>query len=224
MDSPIRVILADDHPLVRAGIRTTLVAEGDFALVGEATTGDEARQMCCEMKPDILLLDIRMPGSPAVQTVIALRQQCPGTKILILTAYDSDAYVRGLISAGAVGYILKDEAPQKVVRAIRAVLQGDTWFSRAIVDKMKRLGIGEQAAVASPTLTEREIQVLQLVVKGKTNAAIAKELSISEPTVRFHLRSLYDKIGVRSRTEAAIWAVEHGWGSGKQDEPIGSDR
>ncbi len=157
------------------------------------------------------------------QTVTALRQQCPGTKILILTAYDSDATVRGLISAGAVGYILKDEAPQKVVRAIRTVLQGDTWFSRAIVDKMKRLGIGEQAAVASPVLTERETQMLLLVVKGKTNAAIANELSIAEPTVRFHLRSLYDKIGVRSRTEAAIWAVEHGWGSGKQDEPIGSD-
>ncbi len=105
MDNPIRVVLADDHPLIRAGIRATLVAEGDFALVGEATTSDEVRQMCTEFKPDVLLLDIRMPGSPAAQTVTFLREQCPELKILILTAYDSDAYVRGLLSAGAVGYI-----------------------------------------------------------------------------------------------------------------------
>ncbi len=141
-----------------------------------------------------------------------------------MTAFADVAYVRSLIAAGAEGYVLKEEATLVVVRAIRTVVQGDTWFSRAIVDKMARLGIGEQPAAGSPVLTERETQVLRLVAKGKTNAAIANALCIAEPTVRFHLQSVYDKIGVRSRTQAAIWAVKHGWGDGKQHEPIASDR
>ncbi len=210
MDSTIRVLLADDHPLVRAGIRATLVAEGDFALVGEATTGDEAQQMCTQFTPDILLLDLNMPGAPAGETVRFVREQCPETKVLILTAYDSSAYVRSTILAGAVGYILKDEAPQTVVRAMRTVLQGDTWFSRAIVDKMAQLGIGEQPATASPVLTERETQILRLVVAGQTDRQIGQALGLAERTIRQYLQSIYSKLGVNTRLEAAVQAVRTG--------------
>jgi DNA-binding NarL/FixJ family response regulator len=210
MDSTVRVLLADDHPLVRAGIRATLVAEGDFTLVGEAATGDETQRMCAELEPDVLLLDVHMPGPPAVETMRFVRAQSPETKVLILTAYDSDAYVRSLISAGAVGYVLKEEATQVVVRAIRTVLLGDTWFSRAIVDKMARLGVGEQPAPGSLALTEREIQVLQLAAAGQTDRQIGQGLAISERTVRRHLQSIYCKFGVNTRVEAAAHAVEMG--------------
>lgn len=210
MDRTVRVLLADDHPLVRAGIRTTLVAEGDFALVGEAASGDEARHICSELKPDVLLLDVHMPGPPAVETVRFVREQYPETKILILTAYDSDAYVRSLISAGAVGYLLKEEATQVVVRAIRTVLQGDTWFSRAIVEKMAHLAMGGQSAPTLLTLTERETQVLQLVAAGQTDRQIGLALAISERTVRRHLQSIYCKFGVNTRVEAVARAVAEG--------------
>ncbi len=210
MDSPIRVVLADDHPLVRAGIRATLVAEGDFALVGEATNGDEVHQMCCELQPDILLLDIHMPGSPVVQTVAYLCQQYPGIKILILTAYDYDTYVRGLISAGAVGYILKDEAPQTVVRAIRAVLQGDTWYSQSIVKKLARWQATEAAAATEASLNPREVEILKMLAQGRDNARIAEELHLAEQTVRNRVSRIYTKIGVSSRAEAIVWAREKG--------------
>ncbi|MCL5952741.1 MAG: response regulator transcription factor [Chloroflexi bacterium] len=210
MDRRIRVLLADDHPLVRSGIRTTLAAESDFTLVGEAMTGDEARQMCVEVKPDVLLLDVQMPGPPAVQTVSSLRAVCPGAKIVILTAHDSDSYVRGLISAGAVGYVLKDEAPQVVVRAIRIVMQGDTWFSKPVVEKMARLGSVNALAAKPMALTEREMQVLQLMVSGKTDRQIGQELAISERTVRRHLQEIYCKMGVNTRVEATAQAVALG--------------
>ncbi|MCL4486640.1 MAG: response regulator transcription factor [Chloroflexi bacterium] len=210
MDRTIRVLLADDHPLVRAGIRTTLVAESDLALVGEATTGDEARRMCLESKPDVLLLDVQMPGPAAVQTVGFLRAECPEVKIVILTAHDSDTYVRGLISAGAAGYVLKDEAPQVVVRAIRTVMEGDTWFSKPVVEKMARLGRGDVPGSKPDALTEREMQVLQLVAVGKTDRQIGQELAVSERTVRHQLQGLCDKLAVNSRVELAVRATQLG--------------
>lgn len=210
MEKIIRVLLADDHPLVRAGIRATLIAEGDFALIGEATNGDEVRQMCSELKPDVLLLDVQMPGPTAVQTVSYLRTQCPELRVMVLTAHDNEVYVRSLISAGAVGYVLKDEAPQVVVRAIRTVLLGDTWFSRPIVEKMARLGIDQPPSSESTGLTKREIELLQLLVNGNTDRQIGQALGIAERTVRHYLRNIYSKLGVNSRVEAAVCAVNMG--------------
>ena len=135
--SPIKVLLADDHPLVRAGIRATLCGEPDLVLVGEADNGRDARRFAEDVRPDVLLLDLSMPGGPAaVETVAYLRENCPEVRVVILTAYYDDAYIRGLIQAGVAGYILKDEVPEAVVRALHAVAQGGTWFSRSMVAKL----------------------------------------------------------------------------------------
>jgi DNA-binding NarL/FixJ family response regulator len=125
----------------------------------------------------------------------------------MLTAYDDDVYVRGLVAAGVAGYVLKDEIEEAVVRAIRAVMQGDTWFSRSVVEKLAQLA-AEAPPTEQPTLTKRELEVLRLLVRGYSNIRIAQELDVSEPTVRFHLRNIYAKAGLQSRTEAVAWALQ----------------
>jgi len=123
MTTTIRVILADDHPLILAGLRTTLTAQTDIELIGEATTGEEVQQLCLALQPDVLLLDLRMPGPPGLKTLAFLREHCATMKIIVLTAYDDDVYVRGVAGAGAAGYILKDEGPEAVVQAIHTTMQ-----------------------------------------------------------------------------------------------------
>jgi DNA-binding NarL/FixJ family response regulator len=205
MTTTIRVILADDHPLILTGLRTTLTAQADIELVGEATTGEEVRRLCLALRPDVLLLDLRMPGPPGLKTLAFLREHCASMKIIVLTAYDDDVYVRGVAAAGAAGYILKDEAPEAVVQAIHATVQGGTWFSRLVVDKLADLRKQE------PNLTERERQILSLIVQGWDNARIAEEVGLAEQTIRNHASHLYAKLGVKSRTEAVIWAKDCGW-------------
>src|SRR5512145_495709 len=135
MNDPIHVLLADDHPLVRSGIRATLTAAPDMLVVGEAIDGNEAQSRCLELQPDILLLDLRMPGPAPLETMAYLRKHCPQVKVVVLTAYDDDAYVRGMMAAGVAGYVLKDEATEAIVRAIRTVMQGDRWLSRMVVEQ-----------------------------------------------------------------------------------------
>jgi len=202
--APIRVLIADDHPLIRAGLASTLSAEPDVLLVGEAADGEEVQRLCQEQRPDVLLLDLRMPGPPALETVACLRQCCPGTKVLMLTAYDDEAHVRWLVEAGVAGYLLKDEAPATVVQAIRAVMGGGAWFSQKVVEKLARAG-------EWPALTRREQEVLRLVVLGKTDQQIGLELDLAERTVRYYLQKVYEKLGVNTRVEAAVQAVERGW-------------
>jgi DNA-binding NarL/FixJ family response regulator len=179
----IRVLLADDHPLVRAGVRAALMTESDVTLVGEATDGYQAWRLCQELAPDVLLLDLNMPGPAPVETATYVRERHPGTKVLVLSAYDDDAYVRGLVGAGVAGYVLKDEAPEVVVNAVRAVVRGGTWFSRPVVEK--------------------------LIACGWSNAHIAAELSLAEQTVRNYASRVYAKLEVSSRTEAMIRAREY---------------
>lgn len=205
MTTTIRVILADDHPLILAGLRTTLTAQTDIELIGEATTGEEVQQLCLALRPDVLLLDLRMPGPPGLKTLAFLREHCATMKIIVLTAYDDDVYVRGVAGAGAAGYILKDEAPEAVVQAIHTTMQGGTWFSRPVVDKLADLRKKE------PHLTERERQILSLITQGWDNARIAAEVGLAEQTIRNHASHLYAKLGVKSRTEAVIWAKDCGW-------------
>lgn len=211
MDKSIRVLLADDHPLVRAGIRATLDADTGVTLVGEATNGHEAQRLGRELKPQVLLLDLNMPGPKPVQTVSYLREHCPEVRVVALTAYDDDAYVRGLVAAGVAGYVLKDEATDTVMRAIRAVVQGDTWFSRHIMERLTRIGDKQDRGVV---LTDREEEMLEMVAQGLDNAYIGAMLNLADQTVRNYLSRLYTKLGVNSRAEAIVWARERGMGVG----------
>lgn len=209
-EAPVRVLVADDHPLIRAGLVSTLAAEPGLLLVGEATNGDEAQHLCQEQQPDVLLLDLRMPGPSALETVACLCQYCPETKVLMLTAYDDEAHVRWLVEAGVAGYLLKDEAPAAVVRAIRIVMQGDSWFSRSVVDKLARPAPSEAPPSEKPALTERESEVLRLISKGLSNKKIAHMLGVKLRTVELHVSHLLEKLGVSSRVQAALWAKERG--------------
>lgn len=202
MTNKIRVLLADDHPLVRTGLRTTLSSEIDIDLVAEATDGNETQSLCRKLQPDVLLLDLNMPGSSPYETIVYLREHCPTTKVLILTAYDDDAYVRGLAAAGVMGYVLKDEAPETIIQAIRAVMQDRMWFSQPIVEKL-----AHQEMEDTP-LTEREQQILCLIAQGLDNVQIAAELGLAKQTVRNYVSQIYTSLGVASRGEAIIWARE----------------
>jgi DNA-binding NarL/FixJ family response regulator len=208
MSRPIRVVLADDHPVVRAGLRLTLTAEPDIVLAGEATSGDEARRLARELQPDVLLLDVSMPGPPAAETVAYLRERWPALRVLVLTAYDDDTYVRGLVAAGVAGYVLKDELAETLIQAIRSIVRGGAWFSQRVIDKF--MHPDQPALPVAPELTDRERQLLGLLTAGRDNARIAEALYLSEQTVRNYLSRLYTKLGVHTRTEAVVWARDHG--------------
>lgn len=213
MNTPIRVLLADDHPLVRSGIRTMLSAEDDMMLVAEATSGDEAQRLAVELNPHVLLLDLNMPGPPAIETLSYLRVQQPDVKVLVLTAYNDDAYVRGLVASGVAGYVLKDEAAEAVVRAIRAVVQGDSWFSRSIMEKLAHRSVDGPELSDEPILTNRERETLNLMARGWDNARIAAELNLAEQTIRNYVSRIYLALSLTSRAEAVIWARERGLGN-----------
>lgn len=207
MTAPIRVLLADDHPLVRTGLRATLAAVPDIVLVGEATDGDQAQQLCQALRPDVLVLDLQMPGPLPTATVTFVHACCPGIHVLVLTGHDEDVYVRGLVAAGVAGYILKGEAPEVLVHAIRSVVRGGTWFSQPIVRTLLQQTRPDQAA--APELTDRERQLLRLLLQGADNARIAATLHLGEQTVRSYLSRLYTKLGVHTRSAAIIWARDH---------------
>lgn len=207
---PISVVMADDHPLIRSGLRMALQSAEGIQLLGEATNGQEARQMAQELQPDVLLLDLSMPGPPATETMAWLARHCPQVRTLVLTAYDDDIYVRDAVGAGALGYILKDEPPETVLRAIRAVQAGDTWFSRRVIAKLLHANDFDDDSTVEAFLTERDKQVLHGLAQGWDNARLAAEIQVAEQTVRNYVSRLYAALGVKTRTEAAIWAREHG--------------
>jgi DNA-binding NarL/FixJ family response regulator len=206
MSESIHVLIADDHPLIRAGLCMALQTEPDIVVAGEASDGDEAQRKCADLQPDVLVLDLNMDGPPAVATLASVRELCPRTRVLILTAYDGDTYVRGLVQAGAMGYVLKDEVPEALVQAVRSVAQGGTWFSRPVVESLVHPKHDESDA---PPLTERESQIMRLIAQGLDNARIAEELCLSEQTIRNYVSRLYGKIGVQTRAEAVVWGRDH---------------
>jgi DNA-binding NarL/FixJ family response regulator len=208
MSSQVRVILADDHPLVRAGIRSALADGTDVTLIGEAADGPTTIRLCASEQPDVILLDLNMPDSAPFATVTKLRTDCPQAQIIVLTAYDDDAYVRGLTAAGISGYILKEEALEVVGSAIQSVMRGGTWFSRGVAMKLAdntRSALGSIAI----KLTNRERQLLGLLLSGKDARQIAATLCLSEQTIRNYLSRLYDKLDVNSRAEAIVWARDN---------------
>lgn len=209
MSKPIRVLLADDHPLVRVGIQTALAASNDVQLVGEAADGHTALRMLAEQPCDVLLLDLNMPGPKPLETVMFVRQRYPGTKILILSAHDDDAYIRSLVAAGVSGYVLKDEALEAVVRAIGTVHGGGTWFSWPVIEKLVKPPA--PARTEEIVLTERDRQILVMIARGLDNRRIAAELHLAEQTVRNYISRLYDVLRVHSRAEAIVWTREQDW-------------
>jgi DNA-binding NarL/FixJ family response regulator len=215
MTSPSRVVMADDHPVVRTGLRTALEAHTDISVVGEAATGDEAQYLCETHQPDVLLLDVQMPGSGTVETILHVREMSPKTNVIILTAHDDDEIIRAVMRPGVAGYLLKDEAMETVVKAVRAVHLGAAWYSQAVANKFMQWQFGREPEIGHAHLSAREHDLLTLMARGWNNAKIAKELSLSEQTIRNYTSTLYEKIGVHTRVDAVIWARERGFA----DEP-----
>jgi DNA-binding NarL/FixJ family response regulator len=207
-ENPIRVLLADDHPVTRSGIRAILDKAPDIQVVGEAGNGIEAQRLVAELAPKILLLDLQMPGPQPSEVAMWVRDHCPETVTLVLTAHDRDAYLAAMIEAETTGFVTKEEAPERLLEAIRHAARGEVLFNRDQLIRARRWRkeVGERWE----SLTERERDVLILVATGKTNQEIAQELQITAKTVSNHVSSILDKLGMASRTEASLWAVREG--------------
>jgi two-component system, NarL family, response regulator DegU len=207
---PIRVLIADDHPIVRSGIRAELGIHEDIRVAGEATTGDETFLLARELQPDVILLDINMPGLRTTQLLKHLQALKPAPLVLILTAFGDQEYVLEMLKAGVRGYMLKDTDPSQIVTGIRKVAEGKTWFGPAVIDVLLENLHGETPDVMEEVLTEREIEVLRLVRQGYSNKDIARQLAISLPTVRNHMTHIYRKLDLHTRAEAVAWAWRQG--------------
>jgi DNA-binding NarL/FixJ family response regulator len=209
--NPIRVLLVDDHPVVRSGIRRELDQAADIVLIGEASTGQECLQLADELHPDLVLLDMALPDLDGVEVTQRLLATDPRTRILVFSGYVEDAFIFGVLEAGAQGYLLKDEMLDLVVDGVRAAARGEIIFSDRVAQRLAHGAVGEHTRRGQPVLlTERETGVLKLVATFRTNDEIAAELTISSKTVEYHLANILAKLGVNTRREAARWAWEEG--------------
>ena len=212
---PITVLLVDDHGVLREGMRNLLEQEPDITVVGEAANGLEAVAVAKQVKPDVVLMDVVMPRLSGIEATKQIKKANPSTAALILSAYDDDRYILGLLEAGAAGYLLKSASGQEVIHALRAVHAGESVLHPSVTARLLARAARTPGRGISPrtgeVLTERELEVLRLAARGKANKEIAKELSLSLPTVKAHLTNLFNKMGVASRTEAVLQAVWRGW-------------
>jgi RNA polymerase sigma factor (sigma-70 family) len=210
--SKLRILLVDDHEVVRLGLRSLLARHPGFDVVAEAATESEAVQKALEYKPDIVLLDIRLAGGNGVAACEAIMAQLPDTKIIMLTSYAEDEMLFAAIRAGAVGYVLKQVGTQDVIRAIEAAGRGEAMLDPSLTQRVfqeMRRAIKREEATAFDELTDQEKQVLMLITEGKTNREIAEALFLSEGTVRNYVSSVLSKLGVSNRAEAAAYAIQH---------------
>ncbi len=207
-----RVLIVDDHPLLRRGVSQLLELEPGFVCVGEASSGQEALQLAAGQQPDLILLDLNMTGMDGLETLRALRKAAVESRIIILTVSDSDSDVVQAMRDGADGYLLKDTEPEDLVAQLRQATDGQVVVSETLTPALARaLGRpkkNEKASLAN--LTAREREILKLIARGKSNKMIARELDITEGTIKVHVRSMLKKLGLRSRVEAAVWAVDQG--------------
>jgi DNA-binding NarL/FixJ family response regulator len=217
MNETIRVLLVDDCSVLRMGLRRLFQEVPDIRVVGETGNGNQALLQIKSLQPDVTLLDCRLPEMEGTEVATAVRQGGLVTNILALSAYYEPEYVRGMLEAGVVGYVLKDEAPEKIVEAVRAAACGQEWFSPPIAAQMASWARQRQSNL--PALTGRETAVLRLLARGKSNKQIADALCLTERTVRFHMRNVCDKIGADSDRAAAVWAIQHGFGGEERDLP-----
>jgi len=209
---PIHILIADDHGVLRAGLRALLNAEPDLEVIAEASDGNDVLRLANELRPDLVLLDISMPGPGGIEVTRRLKEALPELRVLILTAHEDESMLREAVQAGAAGYIIKRAVESELINAIRAVWRGDLYvhpaMTRALLRETSLFPATPEPSVGS--LTPREIEVLRLIAKGYTNGQIAKELNLSVRTVESHRANLMSKLELRSRVELVRYAMEHG--------------
>lgn len=221
MAEKIQVLIADDHALMREGLRKILELESDIVVVGEAADGVAAVEKARELRPHVVLMDVNMPGGGGLAATRAIRDTLPDVDVIVLTIHDDEEYVIELVNAGAKGYLLKDVDPSRLVEAIRRVRLGETFIPSnlmaRIFQKLNQRGTtAPRATPPSPAranteaLTERELEILQQIVEGRTNKEIARALYISEKTVKNHVSNILKKLDLSDRTQAAVYAIRHG--------------
>lgn len=212
MAKPVRILIADDHSVVRAGLRALLERRSGFQVVAEAGTGEEAVQKTVEFKPDIVVMDVRMPGISGIEACRKITEQMPDVRVLILTSYAEDELLFAAIRAGASGYVLKRVGDNDLVQAVERVSNGESMLDPAMTNsvfaEMRKQSIAQQGSAFS-ALTPQELSVLAFVAQGLTNRQIAIKLYLGEGTVRNYVSSILGKIGVSNRAEAAAFAVKH---------------
>ena len=199
----MKILIVDDHPVVRAGLRGMLSASPDLAVVGEASDGEEAVRLAASLRPDVVLMDLRMAGLDGVGATARITSEVPGVRVLILTTYDTDADILRAVEAGASGYLLKDTPREELADAIRSAARGETVLGPQVAAKL----VNRLRVPAVQPLTPREVEVLGLVARGLSNADIGRELFISEATVKTHLVRVFGKLGVDDRTAAVTTAL-----------------
>ena len=206
----IRVLIADDHAVVREGLRAFLALQDDVEVVGEAADGEEAVRAVARLEPDVALVDLVMPRVDGIQAIGRIRTERPDTRVIVLTSFVDEDKMLPAVRAGAVGYLLKDVAPQELVSAIRTVHAGGTLLHPTVVEELVREVSRDGAAAAPNPLTAREREVLTLIARGRANKAIAFELGVAEKTVKTHVSNILGKLNLTDRTQAALYAVREG--------------
>jgi NarL family two-component system response regulator LiaR len=211
----IKIMLAEDHKVVREGTRRLLESQSDFEVVGEASDGIEAVELAKKLKPEIIIMDVSMPRLNGIEATKQIKALYPNIAILVLTGYDDDEYVFALLEAGAAGYLLKESSGEELIEAIRQVMTGEPVLHPRIMKKvLNRLRTPvEETSPQTPSevLSDREMEVLRLAARGMSNMEIADSLTLSVRTVQTHLRSIFNKLGVGSRSEAIVYGLKKGW-------------
>ncbi len=211
MPQSIRILITDDHAIVREGLRALITVKPDMELAGEAADGEEAVLKARALRPDVILMDLVMPRKNGIEAIEEIKRENPDARILVLTSFAEDDQVLSAIKAGALGYLLKDSSPQELIEAIRCVYRGESSLHPAVARKLI-LGFGQQqnAKPSMGVLTEREIEVLKLVARGLSNQVVAERLNIGEGTARFHVSNILSKLQLENRTQAVLYALREG--------------
>ncbi len=209
----MKILICDDQAVIRDGLEMLLKLEQDFEIIGAAQDGAEAVELAAQKSPDLVLMDLKMPGMNGIEATREIRAKFPNVKVLVLTTYDDDEWLFDAIRAGASGYLLKDTPRHKIIEAIRGTVEGRSFLDPAIAGKLINQVASNQkqpTSVLAEKLTERELDVLRLIARGFNNSDIAGQLHLSEGTVRNHVSAILEKLGVSDRTQAAVVAIQHG--------------
>ena len=212
----MKVLICDDQAIIRDGLEMLLKLEKDIEVIGQAQDGAEAVELVAKLQPELVLMDLKMPGMTGIEATRQIRDKYPHIKVLVLTTYDDDEWVFDAIRAGATGYLLKDTPREEVIKAIRGTMAGKSFVDPAVAGKLLTRVAGkatQPASLLTDKLTERETDVLRLIARGFTNPDIAAELHLSEGTVRNHVSAIFAKLDVADRTQAAVIAIRHGLGA-----------